>query len=965
MYLVAPAFLNLTSIGPGLETEASMPASPPTTDSPLHREAHAQHGSARAIKRLSEHALGLTNDALDLVRIATGKMHLNLVTADVHAIFDASIQAARVEIAATRRIDVQAVVKANFPQWVLVDAIRFRHVLEILVANACKVGNDPHIIVEADNFHVPNRAQSPLHGLQAQQPSTSTPDTTARIAVTITDWAISSVQADMLLHPYYHQTISTSDLSLSLAESLAVLMGGSFTIHSPTSRSTTFTFTLPIKEVAPPPGPTVLPATSATLERHMKTLSKSPTRTLSDILLVRNEIIAGHDAPEGVPAPVVPVSRSSSRLDSSGHHSVDDMRSLKTGENRSSKKSPSAVSLRKSVGRAQSGSKMDLGPIFTANSLPTTADIAEPARLATTPKTPEEPTLARTPEIIPESSLNPPPPITPPPPKAILIVDDSSINRTILAKIFRIHHPQFVVHEVANGTDAVERCMQTMYELIFMDLEMPQMGGQEATRRLRLGGIKSPIVVTTAHNLKADKATELRQEGVNDILAKPITRAKVAEVLEKFCGFMKGENGEAGNNGGRNGNGNGHGNGKGRGNKREEYEDSIGMGSNGSGTLPRGSASSSPGPARMSMASSAGEKGLVDPQGPNQRGNTNEAAIDRRTMLFLTRTSSPAAEHPILIVDDDLITRSLVKRIIGIVAPDRDMMEADNGADAVMLCTKGSTFALIFMDLEMPRMDGDIAASRIRGMYPAGQCPPIVAMTAHHLSAESVSALHTSGISEIIIKPPTRDSITSILQTYRVIHIEHDSPSPLFRHQSDDGVIPRNSSTSIRHHRRPPYAEHFANDEGRTSPFPQAGARSSDDSLSSCGSRTSFDRKSLDSVQLPLPPKPATPTPAEAKRGRETPTDGRTGRSGRETSDRLPQRDDLMKKHRTFSQSLELPGNLKRGGAGSGSSERLGRRETIASSAARESKSRSQSPDMGVGRRDTFPREIKKSPSVN
>ncbi|KAJ3045808.1 hypothetical protein HK097_001115 [Rhizophlyctis rosea] len=882
---------------------------PSETDISVHREAHAQFGSARAIKRLSEHALGLTNDALDLVRIATGKMQLNPAIADIHEIFDASIAAARTEVAATRRMDVQAVMKCDFPQWVLVDPIRFRHVLEILIANACKFasGNEPTIVVEADT----------VEGSQSSESSSNGPnhagDIVIRLNVTIADWALTTQQADMLLHPYYYQSISTADLSLAVAEGLASLMSGTFTIQSPNSRSTTFTFSVPLRTQPPPPGPMVLPATTATLDRHIRMLGKTPSRALSEILLQRNEIVAGHDTPEGmqIPTPIVS-SRCSSRTGADGGRGGLGSEEVKS-VSETPKKSPLLMKLQQTVQRATSSHRMSLGPIFTANSLNPDNISEHSEHLATPPVVDLRPTTPPAPENPDRTST--------PPPKTILLVDDSSINRAILSKICKLHFPQFTTHEVNNGADAVEKCMSSFYEMIFMDLEMPQMGGQEATRRLRQGGIVCPIIVLTAHNVKAEQVAELKEIGVTEVLAKPITRTKVADVLHRFLGVedVGGGKGKDEDNG--NGGNGAHG----------------AMGANVMSAGCSKSRTSTPTlPQTSSIERDRSVEGQIQQSGWNNK--TQEPSIDRRAMLILTRTGSPASEQPILIVDDDIITRALTKRILGKLVSEREVMEAENGSDAVMLCAKAISFALILMDLEMPRMDGDVAATRIRNLYPAGQCPPIVAMTAHHLNSETINALQHSGINEIIVKPPTRDAITKILQTYRVMPTAEDDPTG-----------------SIRAGTRRIYTETYTSTSDERPAFPHVRSCASDESISSRGS--------LDNIQLPFPPKPSTPTPVEAMRGGHHGEVPRRSRS----PDLMASREG-MRKHRPFSQSQDAMSGLRRAGGGNGTphgQDKLNRRETVAGSEIN-SGNGWKSPDgtAGLSRMWTLPREMSKSPSI-
>jgi CheY-like chemotaxis protein len=87
---------------------------------------------------------------------------------------------------------------------------------------------------------------------------------------------------------------------------------------------------------------------------------------------------------------------------------------------------------------------------------------------------------------------------------------------------------------VANGKLALESAMAYSYDVILMDLQMPEMDGIEATRRLRESESSSrsrvPIIALTAHALKHDRERCL-SAGMDDYLAKPFsTEALLAKV---------------------------------------------------------------------------------------------------------------------------------------------------------------------------------------------------------------------------------------------------------------------------------------------------------------------------------------------------------------------------------------------------------------------------------------------------
>ena len=103
----------------------------------------------------------------------------------------------------------------------------------------------------------------------------------------------------------------------------------------------------------------------------------------------------------------------------------------------------------------------------------------------------------------------------------ILLVEDNAINRKII--LAHIESLDVVADIAVNGREAVNRCAETKYALILMDVQMPVMNGIDATANIRSSGLnmETPIIALTANALDKD-LEEYRAGGMNDCVTKPV-----------------------------------------------------------------------------------------------------------------------------------------------------------------------------------------------------------------------------------------------------------------------------------------------------------------------------------------------------------------------------------------------------------------------------------------------------------
>ena len=114
----------------------------------------------------------------------------------------------------------------------------------------------------------------------------------------------------------------------------------------------------------------------------------------------------------------------------------------------------------------------------------------------------------------------------------ILVVDDDKLNQTMMeALLKRLGH---IVTVVDDGHKVMEMFDKGCFDLVFMDIRMPVMGGVEATRLLRNRGVMIPIIALTANAFKDDIENYLNL-GMDECLSKPIDIKQLEYLINRYA----------------------------------------------------------------------------------------------------------------------------------------------------------------------------------------------------------------------------------------------------------------------------------------------------------------------------------------------------------------------------------------------------------------------------------------------
>lgn len=123
--------------------------------------------------------------------------------------------------------------------------------------------------------------------------------------------------------------------------------------------------------------------------------------------------------------------------------------------------------------------------------------------------------------------------------RKVLIVDDSIVTRKLLSRAFE--RANFIVDSAENGAEGVEKLKQAIYDIAFMDIDMPVMNGFDATKRLRewedamRPGVRQPICALTAAHVDDFERSELmkfKDAGLDVFESKPCNIPRLFKVVD-------------------------------------------------------------------------------------------------------------------------------------------------------------------------------------------------------------------------------------------------------------------------------------------------------------------------------------------------------------------------------------------------------------------------------------------------
>ena len=477
--------------------------------------------------------LSIINDILDYSKIEAGMLSLERVEFALDDILE-TVSAVTTLRAEEKGIEVVYSIAPDVPRHLVGDPLRLSQVLNNLVSNAIKFTHQGEVVVSIERERpalAPARpAGATLHTLQ--------------ISVRDTGIGMNAAQIEQLFHPFSQADSQTTrryggtGLGLAICHRLVELMGGSFDVFSTPGVGSTFRFTTHLRETATPsPRPQLYHIGAA--DRVLIVDDNASAREILSTMVrgfgIRTDAV---DCGDKALAALNMASRSGSPYglvlmdwQMPGMNGLEVARRIREEERLAA---TPAVLMVTAYGRDEvlrQAERLGLQGLLVK---PVTESLLFNSILEILQS--RNPSRTSLPGLLP-SAHQPSPALNYPELKGrrVLVVDDNTLNREVAADFLNLVGME--VELATDGLHALETLKNQVFDVVLMDVHMPNMDDMQATRAIRQTPALAhlPVIALTAQARTEDREA-IESAGMNAHLSKPIDEQQLYESLRHWIG---------------------------------------------------------------------------------------------------------------------------------------------------------------------------------------------------------------------------------------------------------------------------------------------------------------------------------------------------------------------------------------------------------------------------------------------
>jgi len=473
-----------------------------------------QRDYLQTVHRSAELLLVILNDVLDFSKIEAGKLQMESIDFSLRQMLDDTLKPFALR-AHEKKCELMVDIRPLVPDALVGDPHRLRQVLGNLVSNAVKFTDRGEIVIRVERTRLREDNRASL-----------------RFSVIDTGIGISAEKQTAIFRPFTQgdgsttRTYGGTGLGLTICQQLIELMGGRIWVESEPARGSAFHFvvTLPLSQHSI--APQFLPRSDELVDMAALVVDDNATNRRILLELLSSWGMKGHATGDGTEA--VEMANRASRpfslalidMNIAGASGIDVAAALRQTPNCAS----TPILLLTSADQPHDAANTPAVNGFLVKPVGQQALLESIRRVIG--KRVHVDRAPAAPPVIPTRAAHR---------LRVLVAEDNPVNQKLAQHLLerRGHTPVLV----ANGRDAVDMTRRDQFDLVLMDLQMPEMDGFEATAAIRARERANveprvPIVALTAHAMQGDRRRCLDAD-MDGYVAKPIKPVELFEVIDR------------------------------------------------------------------------------------------------------------------------------------------------------------------------------------------------------------------------------------------------------------------------------------------------------------------------------------------------------------------------------------------------------------------------------------------------